>query len=107
MSQPREEDSRSMKINVFSRIFNKLGIYFVVALLVIIGAIVSGGKFFTPDNIRSILEAVSLYGMVSAGLIYVVFSGNMNDMSIPLTMAMALYLWRSVLSMSIMESAPE
>ena len=78
-----------MKINVFSRIFNKLGIYFVVALLVIIGAIVSGGKFFTPDNIRSILEAVSLYGMVSAGLIYVVFSGNMNDMSIPLTMAMA------------------
>ncbi len=89
MSQLKEEDSRSMKINVFSRIFNKLGIYFVVALLVIIGAIVSGGKFFTPDNIRSILEAVSLYGMVSAGLIYVVFSGNMNDMSIPLTMAMA------------------
>ena len=28
-------------------------------------------------------------GMVSAGLIYVVYSGNMNDMSIPLTMAMA------------------
>ena len=89
MSQPKKQDSRSTQISAFSLIFNKLGIYVIVALLIVIGAIVSGGKFFTPDNVRSILEAVSLYGMVSAGLIYVVYSGNMNDMSIPLTMAMA------------------
>ena len=89
MSQPKKEDARSMKVSAFSLVFNKLGIYVIVALLVVIGAIVSAGKFFTPDNVRSILEAVSLYGMVSAGLIYVVYSGNMNDMSIPLTMAMA------------------
>ena len=89
MSQPKTEDLRSTKINTFSLVFNKLGIYCVVILLIIIGAFVSGGKFFTADNIRSILEAISLYGMVSAGLFYVVYSGNMNDMSIPLTMAMA------------------
>ena len=89
MSQPKKQDSRSTQISAFSLIFNKLGIYVIVALLIVIGAFVSGGKFFTPDNVRSILEAVSLYGMVSAGLIYVVYSGNMNDMSIPLTMAMA------------------
>lgn len=89
MSQTKKEDARSTKVSTFSLLFNKLGIYVIVALLIVIGAIVSGGKFFTADNIRSIIEAVSLYGMVSAGLIYVVYSGNMNDMSIPLTMAMS------------------
>ena len=89
MSQHNSVDNRSMKVSFFSLIFNKMGIYVIVLLLVVVGAIVSAGKFFTPDNVRSILEAVSLYGMVSAGLIYVVYSGNMNDMSIPLTMAMA------------------
>ena len=89
MSQPKKEDVRAEKINPFSLIFNKLGIYVVVILLVIVGAIVSGGKFFTPDNLRSIIDAVSLYGMVAAGLFFIVYAGNSNDMSIPLTMAMS------------------
>jgi hypothetical protein len=39
--------------------------------------------------VQSILEAVALVGMVSAGLLFVVYAGNMNDMSIPMTMAMS------------------
>lgn len=80
-------DSRKTEISKFSLIFNKLGIYVIVLLLIVLGMIVSKGGFFTSSNIQSILEAVALIGMVSAGLIFVVYSGNMNDMSIPMTMA--------------------
>lgn len=80
-------DTRKTEINKFSLIFNKLGIYVVVVALIIIGLIVSKGTFFAASNIQSILEAVALIGMVSSGLIFITYSGNMTDMSIPLTMA--------------------
>ncbi len=84
-----QTDTRRVEIGTFSLLFNKLGIYVVVVLLVLVGVIVSGGRFFEASNIQSILEASALIGMVSAGLVFVVYSGNMNDMSIPMTMAMA------------------
>ena len=49
--------------------------------------IISKGQFFGKSNIQSILEAVALTGMVCAGLFYVTYSGNMTDMSVPITMA--------------------
>lgn len=89
MSGAEKVDKRRVEINKFSLIFNKLGIYVVVLLLIAAGIILSKGQFFSASNIQSILEASALIGMVSAGLIFVVYSGNMNDMSIPMTMAMA------------------
>jgi len=89
IQQTAKVDSRKTKINPFSLLFNKMGIYVVVILLLVLGMVVSKGQFFVADNVRSILEAVALIGMVSSGLIYVVYSGNMNDMSIPMTMAFA------------------
>ena len=83
-------DTRKTEINKFSLIFNKLGIYVVVVALIIIGLIVSKGTFFAASNIQSILEAVALIGMVSSGLIFITYSGNMTDMSIPLTMAVGV-----------------
>ncbi|MDD3338635.1 MAG: ABC transporter permease [Lachnospiraceae bacterium] len=82
-------DTRKTEINKFSLIFNKLGIWVIVILLAVVGMIVSKGDFFSSANIQSILEAVALIGMVSSGLIFVVYAGNMNDMSIPMTMAMS------------------
>ena len=89
MNGVQKVDKRKVEINKFSLIFNKLGIYVVVLLLIVAGVILSGGQFFSASNIQSILEASALIGMVSAGLMFVVYSGNMNDMSIPMTMAMA------------------
>ena len=82
-------DRRRMEISRFSLLFNKLGIYVIVVLLVAMGMVVSKGQFFSPGNVQSILEAVALIGMVSAGLLFVVYAGNMNDMSIPMTMAIS------------------
>lgn len=86
---PQKVDTRKTKINPFTLLFNKLGIYVVVIFLMILGMITSKGEFFTASNIQSILEAVALLGMVAAGLTFVVYSGNMNDMSLPMTMAFA------------------
>ena len=80
-------DTRKMEINKFSLLFNKMGIWIIVIALMILGMIVSKGQFFTSSNIQSILEAVALTGMVCSGLFYVTYSGNMTDMSVPITMA--------------------
>jgi len=81
-------DARKTEVNKVSLIFSKMGIYAVLIMLVIVGMTVSKGQFFAASNIQSILEAVSLVGMVAAGALYVTYSGNMCDMSIPMTMAM-------------------
>lgn len=80
-------DKRKTEINKWSLLFNKLGIYGVIVALVLIGVLVSNGEFLKAGNIRSILDAVALIGMVASGLFFVTYSGNMTDMSIPLTMA--------------------
>ena len=85
-------DTRKTEINKGIIIFNKMGIWVIVIGLLVLGTIIAaagGGNFFQASNIQSILEAVALQGMVCAGLFYIVYAGNMNDMSIPLTMALA------------------
>ncbi|MCI8995336.1 MAG: ABC transporter permease [Lachnospiraceae bacterium] len=89
---PAKVDTRKTEINKGIILFNKLGIWVIVIALVVLGMIIAmanKGSFFGASNVQSILEAVALQGMVCSGLIYVVYAGNMNDMSIPLTMAMA------------------
>lgn len=80
-------DTRKTEINKVSLIFNRLGIWLIVVALIIVGMIISRGQFFSKNNIQSILEAVALVGMVCAGLFYITYSGNMTDMSVPITMA--------------------
>ena len=80
-------DTRKTEINKFSLLFNRLGIWIIVVGLMILGMIISKGQFFSKSNIQSVLEAVALVGMVCAGLFYVTYSGNMTDMSVPITMA--------------------
>lgn len=74
------------KLSRFAAIYDRVGIYLPALLLVVIGSIVSD-KFFTPDNLMSILNAIALLGIVSAGMAFVTRSGNMADLSIPSIMA--------------------
>jgi len=89
LRQENKTDSRKTSVNPFTSLFSKLGVYVVVILLIVLGMIVSKGQFFTAGNVQSILEAVALIGMIASGLIFIVYSGNMCDMSLPMTMAFA------------------
>ena len=104
VQQPKV-DVRKTKINPFALVFNKLGIYVVVIGLILLGMLVSKGQFFASSNIQSILEAVALQGMVAAGLTFVVYSGNMNDMSLPMTMAFAGMMTSQFINLSFPVSA--
>ena len=80
-------DTRSQEMNQFMVWVNRLGIYVVVAMLLIAGYAVAPQKFFTFDNLNSVLQAVSLTGICAVGLAFIVYSANFNDMSLPMTIA--------------------
>ncbi|HOV73555.1 MAG TPA: ABC transporter permease [Candidatus Hydrogenedentes bacterium] len=69
-----------------SHIIEMAGIYVVALLLLIAGAFVSP-DFPTAENFVNILSAVALLGIVSSGMAFVTFSGNMADLSVPAIMA--------------------
>ena len=78
--------SKVTSLSRLAAIYDRAGIYFVGLLLLIAGTFVSD-EFLTPKNLMSILNAVSLLGIVAAGMAFVTYSGNMADLSIPSIMA--------------------
>lgn len=82
-------DVRKTEISKLNLFFNKAGIWIIIALLIIVGVAIKPSAYLSMDNIRSILQAVSLTGMCCAGLAYIVYSANMNDMSLPMTIAIS------------------
>lgn len=70
-------------------IINRLGVYVIVLLLIVAGAIVNASGFFNMDNLRSVLQAVSILGMVAVGISFVVYTSNFNDMSAPMIISLA------------------
>ncbi|MDR1174257.1 MAG: ABC transporter permease [Treponema sp.] len=80
-------DSRRIKQNPFILFINRVGIYAVIAVLLILGGFVAPGKYFTASNIRATVQAIALLGMVSVGMSFVTYSANYADMSAPMTIA--------------------
>jgi ribose/xylose/arabinose/galactoside ABC-type transport system permease subunit len=87
VKQTERIDSRRIKQNVFVLLVNRVGIYLVIVLLLILGGIVAPGKYFTVANIRATIQAISLLGMVTVGMAFVTYSANYADMSAPMTIA--------------------
>ena len=67
-------------------LYENLGIYLVAIIFIAIGCFVSD-KFATMDNFLDILYAVALLGIVSTGMAFITYSGNMADLSLPSIMA--------------------
>jgi ribose/xylose/arabinose/galactoside ABC-type transport system permease subunit len=80
-------DARRIKQNRLVMLVNRVGIYLVILLLLILGGIVAPGKYFTVANIRATIQAISLLGMVTVGMAFVTYSANYADMSAPMTIA--------------------
>ncbi|HUV62889.1 MAG TPA: ABC transporter permease [Sedimentisphaerales bacterium] len=67
-------------------LYDCVGIYLIGLLLLVVGVLVSD-EFLTSKNLMSVLNAVSLLGIVATGMAFVTYSGNMADLSIPSIMA--------------------
>ena len=82
-------DLRAQRQNPVMVLINRLGVYVVVLMLIIAGAIVNPTGFFNLENLRSVLQAVSILGMVAIGISFIVYTSNFNDMSAPMIISLA------------------
>lgn len=82
------KDSRRLDHSKSLVLINKFGVFFMIIVLAILGMIISP-SFLTGKNILNILSAVALIGIVTSGLIFVLYCGQFGDMSIPMTMALS------------------
>jgi len=80
------KSSRKLNQNTI-KVINRIGVYAIIAALLVLGNIIAPGKYFTADNIRSTIQAVALLGMVAMGMAFVTYSANYADMSAPMTIA--------------------
>lgn len=80
-------DERRRSLNRLTVIVNRLGVYVIVLLLALLGIVLAPGKFLTGRNLMAVVQAVSLLGITSVGMSFVVFSANFSDMSVPMTIA--------------------
>jgi ribose transport system permease protein len=64
----------------------KLGVPATVAVVFLLGALTSSA-FLTTANLLNVLTSVSIVGIISMGLVFVVISGGWADLSIPAVMA--------------------
>ena len=67
-------------------LIEKAGIYMTALLLFLLGMILSP-HFMSPGNLMNILRGVSLLGIASIGMAFVVYTGYMCDLTVPTYMA--------------------
>jgi ribose/xylose/arabinose/galactoside ABC-type transport system permease subunit len=86
----RKEDSRKTKNNASNIVITKFGVFFMIAVLMVIGLLViSPKKFISVNNLLNILNAVSYLGIVATGMSFVIYAGQYGDLSVPMTMAIS------------------
>jgi ribose/xylose/arabinose/galactoside ABC-type transport system permease subunit len=61
-------------------------IYIVFLLLLVLGALLLGGKFLSTQNLLNIGQAVTFTGFAALGMLFVTTSGGFVDLSIPAAM---------------------
>lgn len=103
-AMPVVQDSRKQQMNKFNVIIEKIGIYAVVLVMLLIGMLVAPGKFLSIKNFMSIIQAVSLLGIVATGLSFIVYSSNYNDMSVPMNIAFSGMIAVSMLKYGFLAS---
>ena len=80
--------SRETEISWARRCFSVLGIYVVIALLLVVGLAVSR-DFLSTDNLLNILRPITLLGIVAVGVMFITYGGHYVDLSIPAIMAVS------------------
>lgn len=97
------QDKRSIHFGAFSLVTNKLGVFFMMAILILAGTFISD-KFLSVNNFSNIIAAVALLGIVALGDAFVTYSGNFCDMSVPVIMAFSGIISVSTLNCGLVVS---
>ncbi len=87
MAMVEKTDNRILKQSVVNTILEKLGVYVIAIGLVLIGFLAFGNRFLSFSNFVNMLDAITLLGIVSVGVSFVIYSGQFADLSVPSVMA--------------------
>jgi len=79
-------ENRTIQEALLDRMFNTLGIYVVLPVLLTVGVLISS-RFAAGDNLLNVLRNVTLLGIVSTGVAFITYSRHYVDLSIPAMMA--------------------
>jgi ribose/xylose/arabinose/galactoside ABC-type transport system permease subunit len=90
--------------NSFQSVFNRMGAWLVVALLVLLGAIAFQSDFLKTDNLMTIVRAITIIGIVSVGVAFITYGGHYVDLSIPSIMICTGFVTTSLLPYGIVVS---
>jgi ribose transport system permease protein len=75
------KNENNLKTNGAKALLKEYGIYLALILLIIIFSTVSGGKFQRPQNILNVMRQISMLGIASVGMAFVLLLGGI-DLSI-------------------------
>lgn len=81
-----------MTKNIRQAIGNSWGQRFLILLIIFVLMAILQPKFFSGSNVTSILSAISLYGIMSCGMLFVVLSGGI-DLCVGSTAALSACLF--------------
>lgn len=97
------QDKRNINFGTFSLVTSKMGVFVLLAILIVAGMFISD-KFLTISNFSNIISAVALLGIVALGVSFVTYSGHFADMSVPVIMAFSGIISVSTLKYGIVAS---
>ncbi|WOO39536.1 ABC transporter permease [Rubellicoccus peritrichatus] len=98
-----ETSDRSLKIPVWKRALNSMGIYVILLLLLPVGMLISP-DFLSGGNLIKVFHAVALLGIVATGCAFITYSGHYVDLSIPVIMAFSGFAAVSALPFGLFAS---
>ncbi len=81
--------SRTQQTSRALRLLQSLGIYLALGVLFCVGLSISPEKFLDTKNLMSVLQAVTLLGIVSVGVSFITYGGHYVDLSIPRMIALS------------------
>ncbi len=87
MAMVEKTESRILKQSMVNTVLEKLGVYVIAIGLVLIGFLAFGNRFLSFSNFVNMLDAITLLGIVSVGVSFVIYSGQFADLSVPSVMA--------------------
>ncbi len=99
---PQSERLRPMDV-LHRGLAGGFGIYLVVAVLFMVGTVVSS-HFLACENLLNVVRPVTLLGIVAVGLMFITYGGHYVDLSIPAIMAFSGMVAVSTLGLGIVGS---
>ncbi len=100
-TQSANKAARTLKTSGTVRMLNRVGVFLIVGLLFLIGAVFFSKEFLTLDTIRSLISTVTIVAIIAIGVSFITYGGHYVDLSIPSLIPLVGYVTISTLHLGL------